>query len=100
MQSSVQRRAKKGKESSTNNVLSGLVATDQAAVNDSLLPSKAAIEIQTTVKDIQTKRDITEMIKPLVTGFTESHIHTTKLQIDYDALASRVQQLEVVFNAG
>ena len=40
------------------------------------------------------------MIRPLVTGFTENSIHTTRLQIDYDALATRVQGLEVIFNAG
>ena len=40
------------------------------------------------------------MLKPLLTGFAETSIHTTKLQIDVDVLAKKLSALEIVFNDG
>ena len=59
-----------------------------------------ALEIKTATHDIKTKREVAAMIKPLVNGFTENSVHTTKLQLDVSDLLNRVEQLEVVFNAG
>ena len=40
------------------------------------------------------------MLKPLLTGFAETSIHTTKLQIDVDTMAKKLSALEIVFNDG
>lgn len=64
------------------------------------LPPSTSLEISSSIREIQTKREVTEMIKPLINGFSENSIQTAKLQIDYNELAARVQSLEIVFNAG
>ena len=40
------------------------------------------------------------MLQPLLTGFAETSIHTTKLQLDVDALTERISALEIVFGNG
>ena len=40
------------------------------------------------------------MLQPLVAGFAETSIHTTKLQLDVDALTERINALEIVFGNG
>ena len=64
------------------------------------LPPNAATEVVSAMRDIQTKQEVTEMMKPLIKGFTENTVHTNKLQIDYDTLEKRIKALEVIFNAG
>ena len=71
---------------------------------ETLAPAQQSVttsnEISSSIREIQTKREITELIKPIIEGFTENSIHTAKMQIDFHELAARVQGLEVVFNAG
>lgn len=64
------------------------------------LPANVATEVVSAVRDIQTKQEVTEMMRPLIKGFTENTVHTNKLQIDYDTLEKRIKALEVIFNAG
>ena len=64
------------------------------------LPEQVAYEIQSQVREVQTKQEVSLMLQPLLTGFAETSIHTTKLQLDVDALTERISALEIVFGNG
>ena len=66
-----------------------------AAAQDTL-----AMTLMAESKEIQTKRQVSDMIKPLIAGFSENTIHMNKLQHDHDSVEARVKALEVVFNGG
>ena len=80
---------------SVNNARTGLIEKE---INYGL-SSRPEFEIQSVSRDLKTKQELTAMIKPLVQGFSENTIHTTKLQNDYDELVIRVKSMEVIFNA-
>ena len=64
------------------------------------MPTSAAIELKIQTKDLETKQEVTDMMKPLVSGFLENSIYTNKLQDDVDKIEMRLKSLEVVFNGG
>ena len=102
------RKVAKGKDTSNQNVLAGLVglaggrdaSSQQPGDGNSYAPSQAAFEIHTVAREIKTKQEVVKMIEPLIEGVSQQGIHTTKLQIDHDELTKRVSALEVVFNGG
>ena len=64
------------------------------------MPLGARVNIGILAKDIDTKEKVENMMKPIISGWSENTINTNKQRRDLQSLAKRVEAIELIFNGG